>query len=67
MSKRFVDPEFSGLLCLVLLIWQLSAPTYAQVEPQGSSVPTPKRTVLLYSYGDGIPAYEQATARFCPS
>ncbi|MDO9351123.1 MAG: hypothetical protein Q7U55_07790 [Deltaproteobacteria bacterium] len=64
MSKRFVNPALSGLLCLVLLIWQLGTPAYAQVEPQGSSVPIPKRTVLLYSYGDGIPAYEQATRAF---
>jgi len=34
MSKRFVDPAFSGLLCLVLLIWQLSVPALAQAQPQ---------------------------------
>jgi len=67
MSKRFVNPALSGPLCLVLLtllILRLSATAYAQVEPQGSSVPAPKRIVLLYSYGDGIPAYQQATRAF---
>jgi hypothetical protein len=53
-----------GLWCLVLLIWQLSAPAFAEMQPQGSSAPAPERIVLLYSYGDGIPAYQQVTRGF---
>ncbi len=48
MSKRFVNVNagLSGLLCLVLLIWQLSAPAYAVVSPQGPSIPTPEHIML---------------------
>jgi PAS domain S-box-containing protein len=52
------------LVFLISLIWQLSVPALAQAQPQGSSVPAPKQIVLLYSYGDGIPAYQQATRAF---
>jgi PAS domain S-box-containing protein len=67
MSERFVSPALSALLCLVFLIfliWQISVPALAQVQPQGSSVPAPKQIVLLYSYGDGLMAYQQATPAF---
>ena len=67
MSKRFVNPSLFSPWCLVFLISlisQLCVPVHAQVQPQGSSVPAPKQIVLLYSYGDGIPAYQQATRAF---
>jgi PAS domain S-box-containing protein len=40
MPKRFIDPAWRVLSCLVLLIWQLSVPVYAQTQPQ--SAPDPK-------------------------
>jgi two-component system sensor kinase FixL len=52
------------LVVLMLMIWRFSAPAYAQSQLPGSSIPAPKRIVLLYSYGDGIPAYQQATRAF---
>jgi uncharacterized membrane protein YhaH (DUF805 family) len=61
MPKRFVDPALSGPWCLVFLIaliWQLSIPAHAQLQPQGSSVSAPKSIVLIYSYGDGLLAYQ---------
>ena len=64
MPKRFVNPALSALLCVVLLIWQINVPALAQVQPKGSSVPAPKQIVLLYSYGDGLMAYQQATPAF---
>jgi PAS domain S-box-containing protein len=67
MPKRFVDPALSRPWCLVFLIcliWQFSIPALAQVQPKGSSVPAPKQIVLLYSYGDGLMAYQQATRGF---
>jgi hypothetical protein len=36
MSKKFVDPALFGLWCLILLIWQLSAPALAQAPPQSA-------------------------------
>jgi PAS domain S-box-containing protein len=48
----------------MLLILGLSLLAYAVVSPQGPSLPTPERIVLLYSYGDGIPAYQEATRAF---
>ncbi len=67
MSKRFVNlnAPLSGVLHLVLLlllILLLSAPAFAEMQPHGSSVPAPERVVLLYSYGDGIPAYNRLRA-----
>ncbi len=52
---------------LILLILGLSAPVGAQVQPQGSSVSAPKTIVLIYSYGDGLLAYQQATRAFLSS
>jgi PAS domain S-box-containing protein len=64
MLKRFINPAFFGLWCLVILIWQLSIPVLAQAQPGGSSVPAPKRVLLLYTYGDGLPGYQKATPAF---
>ena len=36
MSMRFVNPALSALLCLVLLIWQLSFPVHAQAPAQSA-------------------------------
>ena len=59
MSKRFVDPPLSGLLCLVFLIsltWQLSVPVFAQAQPQN---PLDRKNVLvLYSEDKAHPAHE---------
>ena len=67
MFNRPIKHTTLGLLFVVLLMFLilgLSAPTYAVVSPQGPSDPTPERIVLLYSYGDGIPAYQEATRAF---
>jgi PAS domain S-box-containing protein len=36
MFKRFVNPAFSGSLCLGFLIWQFSAPAFVQAQPQAT-------------------------------
>jgi hypothetical protein len=36
MLKRFIDPIWFGLGCLVLLIWQLSVPAYAQAPAKNA-------------------------------
>ena len=67
MSKRFVDPALFGPLSLVLLmlsIGQLSVPVHARTEPQVLPASAPKRVLLLYTYGDGLPAYQKATPSF---
>ena len=43
MPKKFIDPAWFVLGCLVLLIWQLSVPVYAQAQTQ--SAPDPKGTM----------------------
>ena len=56
-----------GQVCLfltLLVTWHVIAPAHAQAEPQVSSAPAPKRVVLLYAYGDGLPAYQRATPAF---
>jgi PAS domain S-box-containing protein len=56
-----------GQVCLfltLLVTWHVSAPAHAQAEPEVSSAPAPKRVVLLYAYGDGLPAYQKATPAF---
>ena len=70
MLSILVNRVTLGLLSLILamlLIWQLSTPVGAQVQPQGSSVSAPKTIVLIYSYGDGLLAYQQATRAFLSS
>ena len=67
MFNRLVKHATLGLLCLVflmILIWLLSAPAHAQTQPQVLPAPAPKRVLLLYTYGDGLPAYQKATPAF---
>ncbi len=55
------------MLCfvlLMLLIGQLGVPVHIRAQAQASLVPSPKRILILYSYGDGIPAYQKATPAF---
>ena len=52
MSKRFVNPALFGLLCLVLLIWQLSTPAYAQTQ---SSALTGKNVLVLHALEANMP------------
>ena len=37
---------------------------HAQTQPQVLPAPAPKRVLLLYTYGDGLPAYQKATPAF---
>ena len=37
---------------------------FAQAQPQVLPAPAPKRVLLLYTYGDGLPAYQKATPAF---
>ncbi len=51
-------------LTLLFLILGSCSSILAGSRPQGSSVSAPKSIVLLYSYGDGLLAYQQATRAF---
>ncbi|MGZ6220148.1 MAG: PAS domain S-box protein, partial [Syntrophales bacterium] len=56
MLKRFVNPALSALLCLVLLIWQLTVAALAQAQPQN---PLDRKNVLvLYSEDKAHPGHE---------
>ena len=48
----------------ILLTGQLSVPVHAQTQPQVLPAPVPKHVLLLYTYGDGLPAYQKATPAF---
>ena len=56
MSKRFVNPALSALLCLVLLIWQLSIPAFAQTKPQ--SALAGKSVLALHAFEANMPIFE---------
>ncbi|HMK13415.1 MAG TPA: PAS domain S-box protein, partial [Burkholderiales bacterium] len=43
-------------------IWEFNTPPWAQ--PKALLASAPKRVLLLYTYGDGLPAYEKATPAF---
>jgi len=61
------NPMTASLLrtiLMMLLIWQLSVPSLARAQAQISSAHSPKQILLLYSYGDGMMAYQQATRAF---
>ena len=67
MFSRLVKRPTLGVLCLVfleVLIWLLSIPSLAQAQPKVLPAPSPKRVLLLYTYGDGLPAYQKATPSF---
>lgn len=51
------------LLTLVLFLL-LSIPAHAQVTEQVPPPSPPKRVLILYTYGDGLPAYQKATPAF---
>jgi len=66
LNRRVKFVNF-GQVCLfltLLVTWHVSAPAHAQAEQQDSSAPAPKRVVLLYAYGNGLPAYQKATPAF---
>ena len=56
MSKRFVNPSLPALLCLVLLIWQLSIPAFAQTKPQ--SALAEKSVLALHAFEANMPIFE---------
>ena len=64
--KRWVKTAVFGLLSLIFLasLVSIDVQAHAGIDPQDLSVSVPKNIVLLYSYGDGIPAYQQATRAF---
>src|SRR5512143_4058941 len=67
MHKTFIDPALVCLGCLVFvfsLICQLSAPAFSQAQPSALTTPAPKHVLLLYTYVDGLPAYQKATPSF---
>jgi PAS domain S-box-containing protein len=51
-----------GLVSLMMLIWPASAP--AQAQPKILPAASAKGVLLLYTYGDGLPAYQKATPAF---
>jgi hypothetical protein len=58
MSKRFVNVNavLSGLLCFGLLIWQLSAPAFAQSQPQAALAG--KNVLILHAFEADMPINE---------
>ena len=61
---NLVTPVRFGLFLTFLVTLLVSAPADAQVKQQVSPAPVPKRVLLLYTYGDGLPAYQKATPAF---
>jgi PAS domain S-box-containing protein len=53
MSKRFVNPALFALLCLVLLIWQLTAPACAQPKPRVALAE--KNVLILHTFQSNLP------------
>ena len=56
MPKRFVDLVLLGPWCLVLLIWQLSAPAFAQSQSQAALAG--KSVLVLHAYESSMPVNE---------
>lgn len=61
--------RLSAYFCLyfsILLFYRLSvvASVVGQERPEISPVLLPKRVLVLYTYGEGLPAYEKATPAF---
>ena len=63
LAKRVTFGLLSPILA-ILLTGQLSVPVHAQTQPQVLPAPVPKHVLLLYTYGDGLPAYQKATPAF---
>jgi len=55
---------FISCLFILLAFGPRVGSAHAEADPRDSSVSAPKSMVLLYSYGDGIPAYQEATRGF---
>jgi PAS domain S-box-containing protein len=53
-----------GLVLLMVLACQPSVAVHAQIVPQGLSHAASKCVLVLYTYGDGLPAYQKATPAF---
>jgi len=53
MFKRFVNPALFGPWCLVLLIWQLTVPAFAQTKPQVDL--TAKNVLVLQTLESSTP------------
>ena len=53
-----------GLVFLLLLILHLSIPSQALPQQQASPPPSAKKILVLYTYGDGLPAYRKASFAF---
>jgi hypothetical protein len=62
-SSRWI-PVCYSLFFILLISAPLIAPAYSQTRPQGLPAPAPKGVLLLYTYGDGLPAYQKATPAF---
>jgi len=62
----FRTGSFSLLIVVLLmsLFWKHDFRAHAKVDGEDWSVSAPRRVVILYSYGDGIPAYQQTTRAF---
>jgi PAS domain S-box-containing protein len=58
---RFCYP-FLFLILLISEFWAGLVPAHAQ--PKVMPAPAPKRVLLLYTYGDGLPGYQKATPAF---
>jgi len=53
------------ILFFILFISELSvALAPVQAQPKVLPAPSPKRVLLLYTYGDGLPGYQKATPAF---
>jgi hypothetical protein len=66
LRGRFRTGPFSLLILFLLmsLFWRLDFRAHAETDLENSSSSVPGNVVILYSYGDGIPAYQQATRAF---
>jgi signal transduction histidine kinase len=55
MSKRLLHPALFGPWCLVLLIWQLPVPAFAQAQPQATLAG--KNILVLHSHEANAPVF----------
>ena len=66
-KRLFNAPPLGPLrLFLILLVLQLSAPAPVFPQQQTSPPHPAKKILLLYTYGEGLPAYRKAGAAFWP-